>query len=392
MNEKPRSGAAEGKLRPPFSMHRLPAIDWLSSRGVGPGIVFALALFAYVVVPGVWAYRDGNLVTHDGVDAFLTTRTSYVFAIPVVFAGIFAYFQSTTDVVARLVASATLAGDEDAFEQIVTNVHQSLGSRLMAAFVAVSAMALPILFLLNSAHPTEVTWLFSNPHHPRPVAFFFAPAVHGGAIFVFGTWVLHHLRASFVLRRVMDQREGFAVRLTILHPDGCMGLGPVGDMVRSVSTVLIALGLVLFTWQAGSFYSNVVSRNDPSPLVTLFRDLAELQAGKAPTQTLPVVGVVLAWAAFGICAPLVFFLPLKSAKQAMQSLRTRTLNDLSRRVAREQGALDDKDLVRKYLEVHQARVWPFNVKTIATFVLTLASPIALTVLTEIAKRTLFSTP
>ena len=373
------------------SLHRSVAVlRLLRTPWLGPGILFSITFVAYVLIPAAWAFRDGNLVAHDGIDAFLTARNSYVFAIPLVFAAITSYYRETSDVVARLIATRVVDGTPAAYAAAVDAVQSAWWSRGLSVLFGLTGVVLPVTFLWNLEHAASVTWLFSTPDTPRPVALYFVPLFHGLGIFVFTTWVLHHLRASAILHRILRRESDFVVRLTILHPDDCMGLGPVGDMLKSVAAVLASLGLVFFTWQAGTFYSNVVGP-DPSPVALVLEYLGKMQSGGAPTRGFRELTMLTAWVAFTFFSPLVFFAPLSSAKEAMQSVKKDALLKLGARLVSVDGVIRDPALVRVFRRVQKARVWPFNVRTVASFVVTIVGPLALTIVTEIVKSA-FLTP
>lgn len=162
-----------------------------------------------------------------------------------------------------------------------------------------------------------------------------------------------------------------------------MGLGPIGDMVKSVATVLIALSFLFLMWQTGEYYSHLAK--GVTPLTSLRTNLAGVQAGGTHTPDLPAAGMLLTWFAFCFFSPLVFFAPLTSAKQAMAALKRATLLELGANIV-ESPSIDHAQLSKHYRQVQEARVWPFNVQTVGSFIATLGSPVVVTIVTEIVKQ------
>lgn len=375
-------------------IHQNGLLRWLlSMHWLGPGVVLLISAVVYMLLPAFWALENGNLVEHDGIEAFLSARNSYIFAIPFVLAAVLNYYQRTSNVLDRLIAGGTLSKDvKDSLIEIVSQTKCAAWSRVLSALFATTAILIPILFLINGVHPAEVTWLFYSEDKPRALAYYYAFIVHGLAIYILFSWVLLHLRASFVLRRVLREESRFKVNLVILHPDDCMGLGPIGDMVKSAATVLISISFVFFMWQVGSFYS-VMTKTGLSPLASLMRGFSDLQAGiTTKRQDLPTFGILAAWFAYCFFSPLVFFAPLTSARDRMKINKETTLAQLGAKlvgaenIVEAENIKDTIEMSQHYRLVQQARVWPFNVKTVVSFIATLGTPLLLTILTEIVKK------
>jgi hypothetical protein len=364
-------------------VRRLLATTWF-----GPGSVFAVSFILYILVPAVWATREGNLVGHDDVDAFLASSNSYVFAIPFVLAAIAAYYRGTSDVLDRLMESKTLGRNTQLLHSTLAEAKRAPWSRILSACSTAAAIVIPTLFLLNRNHLATETWLFSSPSTPRPVAFYYVALFHGLFIYILASWTLLDLRASAVLRKIFKSKSGFTLKLVLLHPDDCMGLGPVEDMVNSVAIVLISLSFLFFMWQVGECYSILTKGRGHSPLRILHDHLVNIQTGSETFLHLPAIGMLTAWFAFCVFSPLVFFAPLTSAEQAMAAIKRSSLAELGARIVDSSSVDQIHELSRYYRRVQKARVWPFNIKTVTSFFASLGSPAAVAILTEILKRIL----
>lgn len=167
-----------------------------------------------------------------------------------------------------------------------------------------------------------------------------------------------------------------------------MGLGPISDMVRMTAGVLIAISFVLFMWQVGVFYPIL---GKPGTLYSIWQSKIErLQTGQGTgLLNLPAIGTLAAWLGFCIFSPMLFFAPLTSASEQMRLKKERTLAELGIELTRKQSIEETETKSKHYRLVQQARVWPFNVKTIASFIAALGTPLLLTLVTEFLKAIFF---
>jgi len=366
----------------------------LRTSWLRPGLVFAGSIVIYLIVPILWSYSDGNLVGHVVendvyVEGFLSARNSYVFALPFMFAAVINYYLNTTFVVDSLVSRGVLesicTGD---LHKLFAKHRHRWKTNTLTAIPAVVAIALFIWFLLNHSHSgRSTTWLFYQKDAPRPIAYYYAAIVHGFAVYVLLSWGLLHFRASHKLHRIFKDKKRFRINLVVLHPDDCMGLGPISDMVRMTAGVLIAISFVLFMWQVGVFYPIL---GEPGTLYSIWQSRIERLQRDHHTDllNLPGMGTLAAWLGYCVFSPILFFAPLTSAREQMQLKKERILAELGFELTRETTE-DTETKFKQYRLVQQARVWPFNVKTIASFIATLGTPLLLTLLTEFLKAILF---
>jgi len=377
-----------------FLIHDNVAVGYiLGAPWFRPGLVFALSVVVYLIVPILWSYSNGNLVGHSEngieVEGFLSARNSYVFAIPVMLATVVNYYLSTTFVVDRLVSRGVLEsiGNSD-LDGLFFNHKLRWKTNAFSAMPPVLAIALFIWFLLNRARASATTWLFYENDGPRPIAYYYAAIVHGFAVFVLLSWGLLHFRASHKLHRIFKDKKRFRINLVILHPDDCMGLGPISDMVRVTAGVLISISFVLFLWQAGVLYPSL---RQPGTLYSIWQSrIEELQAsGSTALHNLPGIGTLAAWLGYCVFSPILFFAPLTSAREHMRLKKEKALAELGLELTTKRTIAETERMSKQYRLVQQARVWPFNAKTIASFIATLGTPLLLTLLTEILKAIFF---
>jgi hypothetical protein len=142
-----------------------------------------------------------------------------------------------------------------------------------------------------------------------------------------------------------------------MHPDGAGGLAPLGHFVSSLGYFLFMLGLA---YSVRIIQQNVVEISGMDDVVT-------------------VVGLVL----YLLLAPLIFFLPLQSARGAMIASRNNLLMDVSKEFdatfseihqLRSEKAETLEPLLKRQRQIEEMHktiekfpVWPFNLANIRNF-------------------------
>lgn len=359
---------------------------------MGPLAAFMVATLAYVIVPWIWAFSDGNLTEVSGGDAFLAPRMRYVFLLPFLFAAIANYYIESSSLLGKLVKRgivrsrsqpAGTSGDKDALQpldDVVAGVREGRLARLAAPLPWVTGVVACVLFFING-NPKWSLFGFLKEHTPdwlfseagiRPVAFYYVPAFLGVGLAIIVMWGMSHIRIARVLRALF-RRKDFEINLTLLHPDGCMGLGPIGDLTKSLVAVLVPLSAVLFVWSTGM--------RERAGAEVVFSELLD-------------PGILAAWVAYLLGAPLLFFLPLTTARAQMSELKERKLAALGRHLAEVDSVavdgrivMDDK-IVSVYRRVQQAAVWPFTFRTVSSFVASFTTPVIIAALTQLVSRLL----
>jgi len=356
-------------------------------RRVGPAGAFVAGTVLYVVVPVVAASFDGTLFIARGL---FSSENQYIYLLPALFATVAHYHRESAYLLDKLVARGVLTTAPNStshastpadhaqhaqIARIVERVSASPLSRIGALIPFVIAILTPLMFLLNGADPAirpgfvraivgddrhAVGWLFAEDGI-RPIAYYFSVVFHGVGMAVLAAWAFSHLRAARVLRQLFDEANGVRVNLRILHPDGCMGLGPVSELVRHCAVVLVLISLVVFLWTTGFL---LVGDG--------FRALAD-------------PGFLTAWGCYVTFAPLLFFAPLVSARRQMWLLKERTLAALGQRIFATPDLEETVKWAGQYAPVQDARVWPFTVATVSSFVASLGGPLVITAISELVK-------
>ena len=108
-------------------------------------------------------------------------------------------------------------------------------------------------------------------------------------------------------------------------------------------------------------------------------------SGPRPPQAaiLDSVGFVAAWLSYLLLAPIVFFAPLNAAREGMETEKDAALARLSMEMRNATDREARGRVASEYREVLRARTWPFNAQTILSFAANIATPLVLTVATEL---------
>ncbi len=159
--------------------------------------------------------------------------------------------------------------------------------------------------------------------------------------------------------------RGFSVRIEPLHPDGCCGLKPIGNVAMLLNMTLFMLGLYVSL--------KVIDR--------LVVQQAPLSAD---------IGNPIMLGAYVIVAPLLFFLPLSAAHRRMKEAKEAFILPVSRRcealfaqLSRADHTDDGLRSIQVFAEMDKMRdsmkrgisVWPFDFRSLGAFVATIMVPL-----------------
>ncbi len=367
-------------------------LRWLLTRPeAGPALVLATAVIAYCLIPVVWAAQAGTLRGRTGL---LVAENQYLPVVPALLALICYYYRETSFLFDKLMARGVLTDGRSAattrarLAEVVDDTRRSAAGRLGAALPFVIGGLAAALFLTNGSPPASrwpllralvdpephsETWLFAAAG-VRPVAWYFIPAFHGIALGAVAAWAFGHLRVARVLSRVLRGDAGLDVRLRCPHPDGCMGLSAIADLVNQTVLVLIAISLMLFLWTGGIA---VAAAPGDATTSTLAASLARLGANE---------GFVVAWSLYCGFAPLLFFTPLAVARQLMWRTKQETIAAAGMRVMALPPGPERTAADAAYRRIQRAPVWPFTWRTLSSFATSILLPLVLTVLSDIVLR------
>jgi len=161
----------------------------------------------------------------------------------------------------------------------------------------------------------------------------------------------------------------FEIDIQPLHPDGCCGLKPITDLCLKYNIILLLLGIYISL---------------------KYIDRIFIQEGFL----LDDIGNPIFIIAYIFLAPLMFFLPLSSAHKRMSIAKVlhlksiaKTLTSWTKNSTRITGEkMDNMSKLSDFYEKQKSRipVWPFDFKSMQSFVVTVLIPIFPTLLSFLA--------
>lgn len=369
--------------------------------GIGPGSVFVAAIVIYIVVPAVWSFVNGTFHTMElggrRLEGFLQPINANLLALPFLYAFIFNYYRNARGVIKHLVDRGVLkpedrSGGNDSEDsgaildtRTVRRVTYSCRSIFSSAILIFAAFVLAVYPIASGYTRDTFNWMFTGTG-TRPLGVYFFIAFNGFGVYLMGGWALNHLRLSIGLRslfRDKDAEERF--KLATLHPDRCMGLGPVSDIAKSAALVLIAVSFWMFIWQTGAYVG--MEGKSRSFLEEMFR-IFSVGIGAHASEGARGFAWLAGWIAYLTLAPIVFFAPLSSLRDAMSRQKESDLSALSSELMKRDDTREFRKRRKVYRAMEKTKVWPFNIETMVSFMLSIMLPFVLTTLSEIIARRL----
>ena len=169
------------------------------------------------------------------------------------------------------------------------------------------------------------------------------------------------------------KKWNFQIKINALHPDRCSGLGRIGEVAMLFNIIIFIIGIYV-------------------SLTVLDKTL--LQQGASADFTVP-----LYLGGYILMAPLLFFLPLGSARRTMKKAKIAFLRPISERCEElaKQSSVDSRQessqAVADFFELDKLRiqiekeipVWPFDLKSFVKFSGAIVLPLMPPILTYLGK-------
>ena len=202
--------------------------------------------------------------------------------------------------------------------------------------------------------------------------------------FVIGYWFVNlAFRAAICYWGLYEffnskKKWNFQIRISPLHPDRCCGLGRIGDVAMLFNVIMFIIGIYV-------------------SLTVLDKILIQKSA------PLDDITIPLYLGGYVLIAPVLFFLPLGSARRKMKKAKIEFLRPISERceqlakissvdTSKESseavGAFFEMDKLRNQLE-KEIPVWPFDFRSFLKFsgaIVFPVVPVIITLLTEFGRR------
>lgn len=365
----------------------------------GPGFVFAVSVLVYLVVPTVWSFIDGTLMTRDvagtTVYGFLQPINVNILVLPLLYAVIINYYRNSAGIILRLenrgilVAIAREASSTRTPRRWWTRAwwkagywhHSRLGEvvRRIPAALFILACAGLATYTINSGYSrNDQNWMFSGTA-TRVLGYYFLIMFNGLGVYLMVGWALNHFRLARMLHKAFGSKSRYEIHLNTLHPDGFMGLAPVSETSQSAAVVLLVVSFWMFTWQIGAYVG--AQHLNQGFLREMFR-IFEVGAADHLREGARGLAWLGSWVVYLALAPAAFFAPLSAVRQAMWTQKESDLASLSTKII----GINNYDIMKGHYEHYhtmaKVRVWPFNAETMISFALSFLSPLVLTVTAE----------
>ena len=350
------------KLRHPL---RFP----LMNTGASPARVLLFSTLLLIGIPLIWARARGAMF---GDEALIAPINQYMPVTPLVLAAIAHYYRETRFLFDKLITRGVLshpAGHEALVEALGRIGHELAGNwvgRIGSAAPYLVLVVTPVAVLANGVQSSHSgNWLFMKGGGIKPIAWYFVPVFHGVVMAMIAAWAFGHLRVARGLERVMRGEQGLRVQLRVPHPDSCMGLGPVAELVRHCVLILVTLSLLLFLWTGGA---------------TGTADFA------ARLRRLTEDDFAIPWTFYCLFSPILFFAPLAAARQTMWTAKQLSLATAGAEVMRTPLSSEPQPAEVLFTRIDAASVWPFTWRTLSSFASAVLLPLLLAIATELLMR------
>jgi hypothetical protein len=308
---------------------------------------------------------------------------SIVFLFPFLFGLSLKYYQEVPKLFDHLFDDIVVAGTDDRKPEFYKWLDLRINNYAVTILILIFSLSLTLLFFYQKqlgckeSWMTDGYWLKILIKDGKNPCGFTGVGVYAALIQLVVTYWCMNLafRAAICywgLYEFFDNREkwNFQIKINVLHPDRCAGLGRIGDLAMLFNIIIFIIGIYVS--------------------LTVF-DKIELQESKA----LADFTVPLYLGGYILLAPMMFFLPLGSARLRMKEAKIDFLRPISERSEQlvKLSAADSRDessqAVADFFEMDKLRiqiekeipVWPFNLKSFLKFSGAIVVPIMPPILT-----------
>jgi len=332
--------------------------EWLSTllrktRLSPPGIfLLFLIINLLTTIPVAFyfgAWSPGNI--SKGLSREPAALLNDDLAIPLILA-YFHWIQYAGDHLFKTLTKEGILTNSGSIRSILTRSSKRLQSSWAPMAATITGLIFSIYFISTFTQPRGqgfISWVFVNP----AIVWIRAPmlfiTIYALVMFVYDLGIIViTLNALF---------RSQTIKLEPLHPDGAGGLASIGHFVSSLGYFLFIIG---FAYSIRIIQQNVVDSSGMDDIVTFVG-----------------LGIYL------LLAPLIFFLPLQSARRAMILSRNNLLMDISKEFdttfteihkLRSEKADHIEPLLQRHRQIEEIHrivekfpVWPFNLGNIRQF-------------------------
>lgn len=308
---------------------------------------------------------------------------SIVFLFPFLFGLSFKYYQEVPKLFDHLFDDIVVGGPDNRKSEFYKWLDLRINNYVLTILILIFSLSLTLLFFYQKQLGCKEGWMTSGDwlkiviKDEKDPCGFTGVGLYAAIIqLVITYWCMNlAFRAAICywgLYELFENRKkwNFQIKINVLHPDRCAGLGRIGDVAMLFNIIIFIIGIYVS--------------------LTVF-DKIQLQESEA----LADFAVPLYLGGYILLAPMMFFLPLGSARRRMKEARIEFLRPISERSEQlaKLSAVDSREessqAVADFFEMDKLRiqiekeipVWPFDLKSFLKFSGAIVVPIMPPILT-----------
>jgi hypothetical protein len=294
---------------------------------------------------------------------------SIVFLFPFLFGFSYKYYQEIPKLFDHLFDDIVLSGSDNRKSEFYKWLDVRVNNYAVTILIFIFSLSITLLFFYQKKLGCEASWMINGDRlRIQIIGNTYFCALTGVGLYaafiqlIITYWCMNlAFRAAICywgLYEFFENRKkwNFQIKINVLHPDRCAGLGRIGDVAMLFNIIIFIIGVYV---SLTVFDKMLLQKSDP---------LADF------TVPLYLGGYVL-------LAPMMFFLPLGSARLRMKEAKIDFLRPISERCEQlaKLSAVGSPEksaqAVRDFFEMDKLRiqiekeipVWPFNLKSFLKF-------------------------
>jgi hypothetical protein len=338
-------------------------------------LIMYLLLSAFPLIAFILAIIDGNFnnssmnasLIHDYGDIAL-----YLFGFPVTVIVAVWYAHKLPVALNKLKENKVILISEDDWENFIGSANKIYSKKSLNVIPYIISLVITIFLVYSYISPIADCWYcLSLDHKPYLAALTMIP-VYYLTFLSFSVAILFIIKTYIVLRKLFNN---YKIDVQVLHPDNCGGLSSLGSLSVTLNLWIFFIGLIA----AANIYMNI----------------------KLFGNTLSDMFQIMIMVGYIISAYIVFFMPLHATYKSMKNAKYDTLQRINKyfinvdKKIKEDidnfNKLDDQDVesiesINKLYDIAlKMPVYPYDLKTVSSFIGSIFVPILLFLLELVLK-------
>ncbi len=325
-------------------------------------LISALPLLAFLLT-----IIDRNF-TNSSMDADMVhdygNIALYMFGFPVTVLVMIWYSQRLPTALRNLQENKVILISDEEWDQFLNNSNKIYSNKMISFFPYLISLIITIYLVTVYIHPTEDCWYSLEDDGKIYWAALAMIPVYFLTFLSFLLSISLIIKTYIVLRKLFNN---YRIDVQVLHPDNCGGLSSLGTLSKTLNLWIFFIGLIAAT----NIYMNI----------KLF--------GNALSDSFQI----LIMAGYIISAYIVFFMPLHATFKSMKNAKYDTIQrinkyfiNVDRKIKGDIDSLnklDDQDLesiesIKKLYDLAvKMPVYPYDLKTISSFIGSIFVPVLL---------------